>query len=200
MPSHQTIAAPLRYEIEKIKGSRFIADLEPAASEEEAMAAIERILAEFSDASHHCWAWRLDHDDAFRYSDDGEPTGSAGRPMLNQILGSGLSYVVIIVTRYFGGTKLGTGGLVRAYGAAARAALDAAEVVTVEAKTTLEFRFPYEMQGPIQGLLVARELEPASTEFGVDVVMTVQLRVEDAPEFSAALHELTAGRIEARTV
>jgi uncharacterized YigZ family protein len=113
------------------KKSRFIAHVFPICSEEEALEHIEEIRKQYWDARHNCHAFVLgDHQEISRCSDDGEPSGTAGRPILEVILGAGLHDVLIVVTRYFGGTLLGTGGLVRAYSAAAKAGLEASVILT----------------------------------------------------------------------
>ncbi|MCA9739293.1 MAG: YigZ family protein, partial [Gemmatimonadetes bacterium] len=122
-----TVARAVRVEIPRIKGSRFIADLVPVSDAAQADAAVDAARAAFPDARHHCFAWRVGaRGDTFRFGDDGEPAGSAGRPILQHLEGLDVTDAVLVVTRYFGGTKLGVGGLIRAYGGAAAAALEAA--------------------------------------------------------------------------
>ncbi len=128
--SYQTIAADLRHEPPKIKGSRHIATVAPIADESDVAAMIEAARGDFPAANHHAYAWRLGLDGSrFRASDDGEPSGSAGKPILAQIDRLGLTRVAVVVSRIFGGTKLGVGGLIRAYGGAASEALARAVVV-----------------------------------------------------------------------
>lgn len=121
-----TVTARVRYEAEPSKGSRFIATVVPVSTEEAAKAALADVRMEMPDAGHHCWAWRIASPSIDRASDDGEPGGSAGRPILAQLTGRDLVDTAIIVSRYWGGTKLGVGGLVRAYGGAAGEALERA--------------------------------------------------------------------------
>ncbi len=121
-----TVCARVRHEAEPSKGSRFIATVVPVTSEDAAKAALDGVRAEMPDAGHHCWAWRIASPAIDRASDDGEPGGSAGRPILAQLTGRDLVDTAVIVSRYWGGTKLGVGGLVRAYGGAAGLALDRA--------------------------------------------------------------------------
>lgn len=124
-----TIAGSVRAEFVE-KKSRFIGYAAPADTEEAAQAFLQQIRAAHHDATHNCYAYQLGEDNRFqRSSDDGEPSGTAGRPILEVIRGSGISNVIVVVTRYFGGILLGTGGLVRAYSAAAKDALAAAERV-----------------------------------------------------------------------
>jgi len=126
MPS--TVTERIRYEAEPSKGSRFIATVIPVSSENAAKVALAEVRTEMPDAGHHCWAWRIASPAIDRASDDGEPGGSAGRPILAQLTGRDLVDTAVIVARYWGGTKLGVGGLVRAYGGAAGEALDGATV------------------------------------------------------------------------
>ncbi len=194
MSSYQTIAAPIRIEIDRIKASRFIADVAPAASIDEAKAVVAGVAATCPDANHHCFAWRI-HGDETRASDDGEPSGSAGRPILNRIIGAELERTVVVVTRYFGGTKLGTGGLVRAYGAATEAALLAAEFVTHVARAAIEVRHAYALSGAVKSVLVAYGLEPTAATYEVDVSFTLHVPLEQVEALAAELSERTAGQV-----
>ena len=125
-----TLASPASAELE-VKRSRFVCDLAPVSTEESARAFVDQVRAHSRDARHHCTAFVLGPDGAtLRSNDDGEPSGTAGAPMLDVLRGRGLTDVVAVVTRWFGGTLLGTGGLIRAYGDAVSTAVDAATVVT----------------------------------------------------------------------
>jgi len=192
-------AGEFRHEDEPTKGSRFIASLAPATSAEEAVAFVERIRKEGPGATHHCWAYRVGKPcDGFRFNDDGEPGGSAGRPILQQLEGHGLTDVVCVVTRYYGGTKLGVGGLVRAYGGCAARALDRAPKRTHVITRTIEVSFPYEFTGPVQGLLSARQVVPVTTAYGETVSMTFEIPERDADAFVQELRDRTAGRLRVR--
>src|SRR5689334_18781908 len=128
--SFKTITGHSRAEL-KVRGSRFIGTAVPVNSKEQALEELEKIRKEFWDATHNCYAWRLAPDGLqYRFADDGEPSGSAGKPILFVVQQRELANVLVVVTRYFGGTKLGVGGLARAYSDAAMAALDLAEVIT----------------------------------------------------------------------
>jgi uncharacterized YigZ family protein len=136
-PGYLTVTAPARAEIE-VKRSRFVCDLARVATEEEARAVIDRVRAGSREARHHCTAFILGPDGATqRSNDDGEPSGTAGAPMLEVLRGRGLSDVVAVVTRWFGGTLLGTGGLIRAYGDTVGAAVDAADLVRRERRAVV---------------------------------------------------------------
>ncbi len=195
MPTIRTLARALRHEPPKTRGSRFIASLTPIPSAEAAMAFVEARREEFRDATHNCFAWRLLGRDNLRYSDDGEPSGTAGRPILQEIDGRRLTDAVVVVTRYYGGTKLGTGGLIRAYGGAAAAALDLAQVVERPVVETLRLTFSYDASGAVASVLSAFGLEPTDSEYGAEVRMKVAVPVEEAKRLRAALSDATRGRI-----
>ena len=188
-----TIAAESRYEPDKIKGSRFIASLAPVSDEAEATEFLERVGKEFADAGHHCYAWRLGREGKqFRSSDDGEPSGSAGRPILMQLEGHELTDLCCVVTRYFGGTKLGVGGLMRAYGGAAGQACDRADLKAVIVTQEFHIEHPYSVSGPVQGLLAAHSLEATQASYGETVKFTVRVPLAECSEFLAELQERTA--------
>lgn len=151
----RTIYAPARNEIE-IKRSRFIASLERTDSEEAAREFISQIRREFPDARHHCTAFIIHQDtgpDTARSSDDGEPAGTAGGPMLKVLTESGLTNVTCVVTRYFGGTKLGTGGLVRAYSEAVQQVLKNAQTVRIVTQPSYQLNLPIGEAGKIEAKL-----------------------------------------------
>ena len=193
MESYLTLARGWRHEGEKIKGSRFIADVAPVGSAEAAEDFVGGVRAAFPDATHHCFAYRIT-EKIFRSADDGEPSGTAGRPMLQAIDGRGLVEVVAVVTRYYGRTKLGAGGLVRAYSSAAAAALDQAGVRTVVRTQDLRVEHPYEVSGEVQSVLVALGLTPVASEYGVTVRFTLRVPVAQAESVVRELTERTAGR------
>ncbi|MEM8996002.1 MAG: YigZ family protein [Acidobacteriota bacterium] len=195
-PAVRSVAAGHRFEIDKVKGSRFIATVEPCASEADVDAFLEATRDEFRDATHNCYAWRLglgrDH---WRYADDGEPSGTAGRPILQEIDGRGLTDIAVVVTRYYGGTKLGTGGLLRAYGASAAAGLDAAQIVERPVVERVGFRFDYGVSGPVRGVLAARGLEPAASDYGTRVHLVLAVPVAEVDALKVDLVEATTGGV-----
>ncbi|MCB9878214.1 MAG: YigZ family protein [Planctomycetes bacterium] len=193
--SYRTVAAPFEHEPDKTKGSRHIANVFPVHDAAEIAAALQSVEARMPDATHHAYAWRLgrgEHD--FRYSDDGEPSGSAGRPILQQIDGRDLTDVLVVVSRYFGGTKLGTGGLVRAYGGAAAEALDRAEIVEVVPQARLHVEHGYEDSGAIAGVLHAFHVTPEHADYGAAVAFDLTIAETEAEGLVAALRDATAGR------
>lgn len=184
---------------EVISRSRFISTAGPAASVEEAKAFIASVRAEFPDATHHCYAFAAGPPGSTAMagmSDDGEPAGTAGRPMLAVVLGSGVGDLAVVVTRYFGGTKLGTGGLVRAYGGGVKAvllALPLAEKVTL---ATLLAVGPYHWIAPLERLLPGFEAAIVERSFAADVTWHLSAPVERVEALAAALVELSHGEVE----
>ena len=195
MPTHLTLAGTTHVEPDPIKRSRFFGDASPAGSADEAMAFVEAIRSRYSDAGHHCFAYRLGAgDDGFRVSDDGEPGGTAGQPILNHIDGANLRNVVIVVTRYFGGTKLGKGGLIRAYGGTAGEAIAASAIVEVRETQTIVVECSYADQGAIEGIVRAMEAESIQADFGAAVRLSVALPTEVVDAAIDAIVEATSGR------
>lgn len=148
------------------RGSRFLARAVPATSEAQATEVLAAMARQHSDATHHCFAWRLGWPPRERSSDAGEPGGTAGKPILQVLRGAGLSDVLLVVVRWFGGTKLGKGGLARAYAAAARAALD--DLPILERVPTVEFWVEVSMtrSGAVKRLLRRGEVELLAEEYG----------------------------------
>lgn len=174
------------------KGSVFLAVIAPAASEEEARAVLDGLARRFPDATHHCWAWRLGPppQPRERSADAGEPAGTAGMPILQVLRGAGLSDAVAVVARWFGGTKLGKGGLARAYAAATREALAglplAARVPTVE----LAVAVPYERVGAVKRLIHPPEVELVSEEYGERARLVLAVHAGRREGLAAALADL----------
>ncbi len=195
MSIFRTLAAGWRHEIPKIKGSRFLAAVEPIDSTAEAAAFVAARREEFRGATHNCWAWRLKTADEYRYSDDGEPSGSAGRPIFKEIEGRGLQNVVVVVTRWYGGTKLGTGGLVRAYSGAAAATLDLAKIVERPIVEIFELRFSYGLSSAIDRLLAAFSLQPTASQYQAEVSMTLAVPIDQADRLRQELIEATSGQV-----
>jgi uncharacterized YigZ family protein len=193
----RTVAGHVRAETARVKGSRFLADLAPAADEAAAMAVVTSVRGREPDASHHCWAFRLSTGLA-RSHDDGEPGGTAGPPILRHLRGADLSDVVCVVTRWFGGTKLGTGGLVRAYGNATAAVIDVAEVVVRPVRARFSLDHPHDLTGPVEAVLAAHDATTvdAAWDVAVHLEVTVPLAVADA--FAAAMRDATSGRVVPR--
>ncbi len=197
----QIPAAETRIEL-TVVNSRFIATIAPAFSVDEARAFVSRARAEFADASHNVPAYLIGHGATTiaHCHDDGEPSGTAGRPMLAVLQGSGLGDVALVVTRYFGGTKLGTGGLVRAYGDAARAALAALPRAAKVATVTALVEAPYPLLERLRLLAAAHGGQTLDEEFAAAITLTIRFRAERFDAFAAALRELSHGAVEAVVV
>ncbi len=177
------------------KRSRFIGQVWRVESEEEARARIEEVRKKFHDARHHCWCYLL-HDGPVRYSDDGEPQGTAGQPMLNVFVKEEVTNAVCVVTRYFGGILLGAGGLTRAYGGTAKLALDAAGISRMRLWAVLAVPCPYPLYERMKLLVEKCGGAVENADFGTDVLLTVLLPAEDVDAFQDKVTELSAGTVE----
>lgn len=181
------------------KKSRFIATVRPCGSEDEAAAFIEETKKKYWDARHNCSAYVIGgRGELTRCSDDGEPPGTAGRPMLEALLNSGIRNAAVVVTRYFGGVLLGTGGLVRAYTQAVKEGLAACETGVMRPGAEFCLDTDYNQIGKILYLLGQRGLEPLESEYGETVSLKVLVPAEDAEAFVREVTEATAGRAEIR--
>lgn len=192
--SYQQPAARVRAEWQD-RGSRFLATADRAESVEEARAFLREIRAEMPDASHHCYAFSVGFGPSVTegMSDDGEPSGTAGRPMLAVVRGSGLGDLVVVVTRYFGGTKLGTGGLVRAYTAATQAVLAELPTERKVARVELRMRVPYGVYERLKRELELRRAEILEEEFGAEVEILARVEADLVGELGPTIATWTAG-------
>lgn len=198
----QTIPArEVRTEIEVLK-SRFIASLAPAFSVDEARAFISRIKDEFGDATHNVPLFVVGHGASVtaHSSDDGEPSGTAGRPALAVLQGSGLGDTAVVITRYYGGTKLGTGGLVRAYGDAVRAVLEVTPRAAKVATYTVLTAVPYNFLDRVRLLVPDYDGLILDEEFAADITLTLRFRTAKFPLFQEALTELSYGQIDVEII
>lgn len=177
------------------KKSRFIADLRPVESEEEALAFLEEIRKKYWDARHHCYAWIIgENGEMKRCSDDGEPSQTAGKPMLDVLEGEGVKNVCAVVTRYFGGTLLGTGGLVRAYSGAVQEGLSQCTVLAVKPAKKLAISTDYNGIGKIQYFLGNKGITTLDSEYTDRVVLTVLVPDSEMEAVEKEITELTGGR------
>ncbi|MCX6559988.1 MAG: YigZ family protein [Candidatus Aminicenantes bacterium] len=179
----------------EVRKSRFLARTFRVISTNEAMAAVKRIRDERRDADHNCWAWRIGPAaEQARYNDDGEPSGTAGPPILQVLSRRGMTNILLVVTRYFGGTKLGAGGLARAYGDAAKAAIEASEPRPLRLLATLRAELPHAALPAMEHFLAKRGFEIVSREFGEVVVLVVRLPADEEPTFRSFHLGLVSGR------
>ncbi len=176
------------------KRSRFIGHAIHVDSEEEAIEFVRAIKKKYSDATHNCYAYILNKGITARYSDDGEPQGTAGVPMLEAIRKSGVDDVCVVVTRYFGGILLGAGGLVRAYSHGVSVALDAAEIVTYQPYSVFTLKCGYSEYQKYSNLLMLSDAIIDFTDFGADVSLGFAIKREDADDLLKKISEICNGR------
>ena len=179
------------------KKSRFIATVLPVTCEEEALEFIESMKKKYWNATHNCFAYVIgERRELVRCSDDGEPSGTAGKPMLDVLLGEELYNTAVVVTRYFGGTLLGTGGLVRAYSKAVQEGLAQSEIIEKQYGSILEIGTDYQGLGKIQYMVGEKKLPVLESEYTDKVTMKILLPVADTERFVAELTEGTNGRAQ----
>ena len=206
-----------------VKGSKFIARLWPVADEKEIEEKLKYLRKKYYDATHHCFAWKVktkvEHkvkielalrnfpvlhnlgdggsagEDRFRYSDDGEPSGTAGKPIYNILGKYNVTNVLAVVTRYYGGTKLGTGGLVRAYSEGAEEAFKNAEIIKIEKGVGLQFNYSYELQSPIDRVLRDIKNIRHSKTYKENISLTLECHEEDVQTALDKIRDASKGKI-----
>jgi uncharacterized YigZ family protein len=192
---YRTLCAPSRAEL-KVLGSRFCAVAEPVESAGEAEERLREIRRELFDASHHCFAFRLGPEgERFRAQDGGEPSGSAGRPILAAIVRAELTDVLVVVSRYFGGKKLGIPGLSRAYSSAARAAIEKGEVREVYAMEVIEISFSHAQVSGVMHTIAKTGAHIGETRYDEDVHLRLEIRRSLAQSLRKELQEKTGGKV-----
>lgn len=184
---YKSISAPSEG-IYKDKGSKFLAFAHPVEDEAEIKEIISKIKKEYFDARHHCYAYRLRHDySVWRANDDGEPSSSAGRPILGQIMSNELSDILIVVVRYFGGIKLGVPGLIRAYKSASADAITNANICEKIATNDYSVTFPYERMNDIMKVLKDFNIYPYKQDFDNMCTIETKVRLRDEERFIEAM-------------
>ena len=194
MTGYLTAAGYGEAEIED-RRSRFLAHVRPVSSETEARAFLEAIRAKYPDATHHVYAYLLREGGVLRWSDDGEPGGTSGQPTLGVLQGAGLTDVICVTARYFGGTLLGSGGLVRAYSSAARAALSAAGTVRMTLWREGAFRCSYARYERLCRLLSDRGARVEESSFGEDVEVRFTAPEAQSEAVGDSLRDFTSGEL-----
>ena len=175
----------------KEKMSKFISFAEPVQSADEAKAVIKKYQNQYHDARHVCWAYMIGTDRSeYLSSDNGEPSGTAGKPILGQINSFGLTNIVIVVVRYFGGIKLGTSGLIVAYREAAAEAINAGEILECHEQTTITFTFAYLGMNDVMKVIKSEDLRIVSQDFDNCCTMTIQLDADKAEPLKKRLTDL----------
>lgn len=178
------------------KKSKFIASVSPCRTEAEALDFLKTIKSKYPDATHNVYAYIIDENNIYRYSDDGEPGGTAGMPVLDTIRKEELVDVCVVVTRYFGGTLLGTGGLVHAYGACAKQGLTEAEIITKCLCNVVTVNVDYHLSGKVQYKISNEKLMLDNVDYGNDVVFYVCCPIEETEKFLKDIVELTNGKAQ----
>ena len=181
----------------KVKGSRFITRGKPVSTREEAGEFISQIKKKHFDATHNCFAYRigLGKDEITRFNDDGEPSGTAGKPILQAITTRDLTNVCVVVTRYFGGTKLGTGGLIRAYGGAASSVLEMAEIEVKYLTVVLKIYYDYEFSNLVLSELEKFKAKILKQEYGQNIQLEILIRKSFAAQFVEQLTNQSSGKV-----
>ena len=175
-----------------IKRSRFVAHAARVDSQADTLDFYESVID--ASATHNCWAWRLDY--LYRFNDDGEPASTAGRPILSAIEGKELDHVMVVVTRYFGGIKLGVGGLVRAYSGVAARCLDAAGFIDVQPRTECTIKSAFQWTGQVYAALESCKATKLSEEFLADgVQIQVDITENDLAKLKTILRDTTRGEV-----
>ncbi|MCK4569343.1 MAG: YigZ family protein [Bacteroidales bacterium] len=174
--TYHSIAAPSKG-LYKDKGSKFIALAYPVKTEEEVKIKLAEVRREYHDARHHCYAYVLGFDkSAHRYNDDGEPSGTAGRPIFGQLQSKDLTNVLMIVVRYFGGTKLGVSGLIAAYKTASQDALEAADILSLTVNDVYELSFEYPLMNKVMRVVKDDDLKIVDQDFQISCKLSFQVR------------------------
>ena len=182
------------------KRSKFIGELFRVETPEQAVEKINEVKAKYRDARHHCYTYIIREGNYMRYSDDGEPQGTAGMPILEVLRHAGVTNVCCVVTRYFGGILLGTGGLARAYTKGAQIALEAAGLSQMDRYSLLLLSCPYNLLDAVQKVLPEHGASVEEIEYGADVTLTVALPEGGEETLNTALMDATAGQVAAEYI
>ena len=189
--SYTTIKTEVRDILLKEKGSKFIGFAFPINNEKELKTALEGLKIEHPKATHHCYAFRIGiNGENYRANDDGEPSGSAGLPIYNQLLAHNLTNILVVIIRYYGGTKLGVSGLVKAYKESTKITLEEAEIITKELETELEIHFKFSQQNVIFSLLNKFNAKVLDFDAQEDCKITAKLNLSEKEKISEILSEI----------
>lgn len=195
--SYLTLSKPILDVSFKEKGSKFIGYAYPVQDEEEAKKKIQALWEKYPDATHICYAYRLGlNGEHYRANDDGEPSGTAGLPIYNQIVSKNITNVLVASVRFFGGTKLGVSGLIKAYKLSAQLTLEEAELVERHLTEKIQFTFQYEDQGSVMRLLDKFQAEIIQTEFTETCKVVVRVKKETVENFLSSFESLYQVKIE----
>ena len=194
--TYRTLAAPAEG-LYKEKGSKFLAFAYPVRTLDEVKAHLEQLRKDYFDARHHCYAYILGpRKDAFRANDDGEPSGTGGRPIHGQLLSADLTDTLIVVVRYFGGILLGASGLANAYKTAARDAIDHAQIIEKTIDCRYRFSFAYETMNDVMRILKEFDLKPENTNYALDCTLEVSVRQSQSVRLYDRVADLRTVKID----
>jgi uncharacterized YigZ family protein len=197
---YKTISQPAKGSF-RDKGSRFLAFLYPVQSETEIKTLLEQLRKQYYDATHHCYAWILGFDkSALRINDDGEPSGTAGRPIYGQLLSHDLTNILAVVIRYYGGTKLGVPGLIHAYKTTTQEAILQADIITRIVKEHYQISYPYELMNDVMKIIKDESLEVINNEFGMKCVIRLAIRHSEADRVKGKFRKLNQLEINYLTI
>jgi uncharacterized YigZ family protein len=197
LSNYSVPAAPLCFE-QVINKSRFITHIARAENKDQAKAFIDSIKAQYADARHHCWAYIAGHPTAttdIGFSDDGEPQGTAGKPILNVLQHKAVGEIVLVVVRYFGGIKLGAGGLVRAYSSSASLAMDKLKLETLVDCKTFTLTFDYKLESSLKHLLESMNIMIGESAYTHNITYTFDIPKTDIEGFNQQLIQISAGTL-----
>ena len=196
METYRTLKTSVESPVYKVKGSKFIGFAYPVASREEIETVLDDLRANHAKANHLCYGWKLGKERIeSRFNDDGEPTNSAGKPIYGQILSHDLTDVLLVVVRYFGGTKLGVGGLIQAYREAARMAIDEGKVMTRQIKLSFVMEFEYPQMDKVMRLIKENQVEIVVQDMAMRVRLEVMVRKNKEVNFRQSLSRLHEVRL-----
>ncbi|WP_312088746.1 YigZ family protein [Chryseobacterium sp.] len=188
---YQTIEKPVENILLKEKGSKFIGFAFPVQDETELKETLEKVRTEHPKATHHCYAFRLGlKGELYRANDDGEPSGSAGLPIYNQLLANELTNILLVVVRYYGGTKLGVSGLVKAYKESAKVTLEEAEIITKELETKIEITFNFNQQNVIFTLLSKFDAKVLNFDAEQNAVILARIKTKYTDDIVDSIHNI----------
>lgn len=191
MFEYKTIENPIENILLKEKGSKFIGFAYPVNNETELRNSLEKVRTEHPKATHHCYAFRMGlSGENYRANDDGEPSGSAGLPIYNQLLANEITNVLVIVVRYYGGTKLGVSGLVKAYKESAKITLEESHIITRELETEIEIQFNFNQQNTIFTLLSKFDAKVLNFDTAEHCTLTASLKLAQKENISDKLSEM----------
>lgn len=176
------------------KKSRFIANVSPVSNEEEALQFLNEIRSKYPDATHNVYAYVIDENNIFRYSDDGEPSGTAGMPVLDAVRKAGIVDVCVVVTRYFGGTLLGTGGLVHTYGASAKAGLSASNIIVRQLCDIVSVKVDYTLVGKMQHAIMSNGYILEDTVYEDEVTFIISCPIDITDKVLLDITDMTNAR------